>query len=285
MPENQNIHNFTFRTFLSIILLPLIVGSIAAAFIPQPKIGLINITEALDNSTGAEIVDQIQYAYNQPDIHAVVLIMDCPGGTINDTELVYLELNHLRARKPVVTMVQGLSASGSYYISMASDYILANPSAMVGNVGVIAQLPSVPIIYEEIYSTGPYKFWGSSRDAYVRQIDMMKKNFLQAVLLGRENKLSISDEQILRGEIYPASEAMQFGLIDGLGSQSEAIEKAAQIAKISHYDVIDLAQAVEKSQDEASAFFAVDEEGETTGYPKESGFYYLYIAEVKGGLK
>jgi len=104
--------SFSLRTGWLWIALPLIFGVLAASFIPQPKIGVIEITAAIASTSGAQIIQQIQFAYDQPDIHAVVLILDCPGGTINDTELIYLELNHLRARKPIVAMVQGLSASG-----------------------------------------------------------------------------------------------------------------------------------------------------------------------------
>lgn len=285
MPEKQLEHSLDSKAILLIILLPLVAGIILASFIPRPKIGIIEITEEIDDITGQQIIEQIQYANNHKDIHAVVLILDSPGGTINDTELVYLELNHLRQKKPIVTMVKGLSASGSYYISMATDYIFSNPSALVGNVGVIAQLPSIPMLYEEIYSTGPYKFWGSARDTYVRQVDLMKDTFLEAVLLGRGDKLTISEDVILRGEIYPASEALQYGLIDEVGSQSEANEKAAKLARIANYQTVNLADSIEREQDEASNFYAVDENGETTGYPKEAGFYYLYISDVKGGLK
>jgi protease-4 len=273
------------KAILSILILPLLAGIILAAFIPRPKIGIIRIEEAIDSYTGEAIVEQIRYAYQQADIHAVVLVMDCPGGTISDTELVYLELNRLREKKPVVTMIQGLSASGGYYLAMASDFILSNPSATVGNIGVISTLPSSPEIYEEIYSTGPYKLWGSPRDAYVRQMDVMKASFLQAVLLGRAEKLTISQERILRGEVYPASEAMQYGLIDALGARSDAYKKAAEIARIAHYEVVDLGNFVEIEQDESENFFALDGSGQLTGYPREAGFYYLYIAEAKGELQ
>jgi len=273
------------RTLIFIIILPLLAGILLAAFIPQPKIGLIEIKDPLDNQVGKMVVEQIQYAYGHPDIKAVVMVLDCPGGTINDTELIYLELNHLRNKKPAVTMVQGLSASGAFYISMATDYIYSNPSAMVGNVGVIGQIPPVPIILEETYSTGPYKFWGSARDTYVRQIDMMMRSFLKAVEVGRGERLAIPLETVSRGEIYPATEALSYGLIDALGSQSEAIRKAAQPARIANYEVVDLGELVEEGQKEAEAFYAIDENGRITGYPGEPGFYYLYITDFRGGLQ
>jgi protease-4 len=285
MKSEENRAFFDARTLIFSILIPLIAGILFSSFIPQPKIGLIEIKEPLDNDVGKSVVEQIQYANNHPEIRGIVLALDSPGGTINDTELIYLELNHLRRKMPVVTMVQGLSASGAYYVSLATDFIYSNPSAMVGNVGVIGQIPPVPILLEEIYSTGPYKFWGNPRDTYVRQIDMMKRSFLKAVEVGRGNRLAISIEQVSRGEVYPASEALGYGLIDYLGSQSEAIEKAARLAHIANYEVVNLSQMVDQEGSGASAFYALDENGEITGYPREPGFYYLYIADFKGGLQ
>ena len=183
-------------------------------------------------------------------------------------------------------MIQGLAASGAYYASMATDYIFSNPSAMVGNVGVIGQLPPAPIVLEEVYSTGPYKIWGSAKDAYVRQIDMMKQSFLEVVEVGRGDKLQISIEKISRGEIYPANEAMRLGMLDAIGPLSKAIEFIAKAAHIHHYEVIYLEKAVKAAEEEkGKSFFAVDESGDCTGYPKEPGFYYLYIADVKGVLQ
>lgn len=285
MKSEENRTLFDARTLIFSILIPLIAGFLLSSVIPQPKIGLIEIKEPLDNRVGKFIVEQIQYAYNHRDIQGVVLVLDSPGGTINDTELIYLELNHLRTKMPVVTMVQGLSASGAYYVSLASDSIFSNPSALVGNVGVIGQIPPVPILLEEVYSTGPYKFWGSPRDTYVRQIDMMKRSFLKAVEVGRGDRLTISIEKVSRGEVYPASEALGYGLIDRLGSQSEAIQEAARLAHVANYQVVDLSKLVDQEQSEASAFYSQDENGEITGYPKEPGFYYLYIADFKGGLQ
>jgi protease-4 len=279
--ENRSFINA--RMVILFILLPLFLGTALAAFIPVPKIGIIELKEPIDNATGNQVVRQIQYALNHPDIRAIVVLIDCPGGTINDTELVFLELNYLREKIPVVSMVEGLSASGAYYVSMATDYIYSNPSAMVGNVGVIGQLPPVPIVIEETYSTGPYKLWGTPRDTYVRQIDMMKRTFLEAVKLSRKDRLNITVERISRGEIYPASQALNFGLIDALGSQSEAIQKAAELAKIAHFHTVNLGQAVYDENSSAIGFFAVDENGNVTGIPKDSGLYYLYIPDFMGG--
>lgn len=285
MPSKQADEKWGISKIILYIFIPCVLGMILAAFIPQPMIGLIELREPIDNKSGRALTEQIQYAYNNKRIKAVVLIVDCPGGTVNDTELGFLELNRLREKKPVVAIVQGLSASGAYYVPMAADAILANPSAMIGNVGVIGHLPAVPMILEELYSTGPYKLWGQSRDSYVRQIEVMKEGFLEAVQFGRGDKLSLSPEEISRGDVYTANEALRLGLIDAIGSQSDAIDLAAKKAHIANYHTVRLDEELEQEKNSASSFYTLDENGEITGYPREPGFYYLYVPDVKGGLR
>jgi protease-4 len=285
MPRKKGIQlKWDQNKLLLVIILPTLIGLILSAFIPRPVIGTIAMNKAIDDAETDRVVNQIRYAETHSEIRAVVLVLDCPGGTINGTELIYLELFKLRQTKPVVTMVQGLSASGSYYISSGTDYIIANPSSMVGNVGVVGTIPSKPRVFEEEYSTGPYKLWGWPQDSYIRLMDLMKSTFLQAVINGRGSHLKIAAEQILRGEIYSAIEAYRLGLIDELGPLSNSIEKAAEIAHISHYEVVDIGQLIAEKQSSskssASGFFELDKDGNPTGKPRESGLYYLYIPDL-----
>jgi ClpP class serine protease len=113
----------------------------------------------------------------------------------------------------------------------------------------------------------------------------MKEGFLQAVEFGRGENLVLTLEEISRGEVYTANEALRLGLIDALGAQSDAIELAAQKAHIAHYHTVYLDEVLDQEKSTVSSFFALDKNGEITGYPKEPGFYYLYIPDVKGGLR
>ncbi len=265
-------------SILLVFILPLLIGLIVAAFIPKPVIGIISIRDEIDTKMSLRVIKEIDYARTHPEIKAVVLILDSPGGTINDTESIYLELMKLRETKPVVTMVEGLSASGSFYLSMGSDYIVSNPSARVGHVVVIGTLPSLPLVLEETISSGPYKLFGNPREEYTRFIELIKENFYQVVALGRGERLKLSEAQVLRGELYPASEAVKHGLIDEVAARSHAIEKAAQLAHIAHYELVDITDALaEEKVREASTFFLLDENGVSTGYPREAGIYLLYI--------
>ena len=287
MPRKKVVETmWGWRNILFFICLPLLLGMVLSSFVPRPLIGTLTINNPIDDYKMQFALEQLRYAETHSEIRAVLLILDCPGGTISGTELIYLELMHLRQTKPVVTMIEGLSASGAYYLTVATDYAIANPSALVGNVGVLGEIPSKPRVFEETYSTGPYKLWGFPQDEWVRQMDMMKTTFLQAVLNGRGNSLKITPERILRGEVYPASEALRLGLIDEIGPLSAAIEKTADLAHIDHYQVVDLWGRLEGNQADkdksASGFYAVDENGKSTNHPKEPGFYYLYVPDAEG---
>ena len=239
---NSSPRSFWYKSgrFVVWIVLPLAVGIALAFLVPRPVVGLIYLDHEIYSDTANSFIAQIAYARQRPEVRAVVLIVDSPGGTVIDTEAVYQELERLRQAKPVIASVESLAASGAYYLTAGTDYIFAKPSSSVGNIGVVGILPSSPTVYEGIIATGPYKQWGAPSDTVLREMDVVKQGFYQAVKLGRGNALRASQEVLLRGQIWPGSEALRLGLVDELGSRSQAIEKAASMAHISHYQVADL---------------------------------------------
>jgi protease-4 len=252
---------------------------IASSAVPQPVVGVIHLDDAIYAQTARDLIKQIDYAMDHPEVRAVVLALDSPGGTVVDTEAVYMELERLRAKKPVIVAINGMAASGAYYLSVGSDYIYAKPTSLVGNVGVIGYLPPTPLVFENTISTGPYKLWGAPRDSEMRQIDMIKKAFYEAVRLGRGERLKAGPETILRGQIWLGTEALRLGLIDEIGTENDAVRKAAQMAHIWHYETGDLYN-LSVIQAPAYSFFMQSPEGVTLPYPKKSGMYLLYIPQV-----
>jgi len=262
------------------IVLPLAAGLlIASALVPQPIVGVIRLSDAIYAQSARDLITQINYAIEHSEIRAVVLVLDSPGGTVVDTEAVYMELERLRLKKPVVTVVNGMAASGAYYLSVGSDYIFAKPTSLVGNVGVIGYLPPTPLIFEDIISTGPYKLWGAPRDSDMRQIEMIKQTFYEAVCLGRGGRLKADSATILRGQIWPGTEALRLGLIDEIGTENDAVRKAAQMTRIWHYKIADL-YSLAGVRAAYPSFFMQSPEGVTLPYPKESGIYLLYIPSL-----
>lgn len=265
------------RNLLLWLAIPLIAGLLlASAIVPQPVIGVIRLEDAIYTYSAQNTIKQFQYALEHPEVRAVVLVIDSPGGTVVDTETVYAELTRLRAKKPVVTVVNGMSASGGYYLSVNTDYIFAKPASMVGNIGVIGYLPPAPFVIEDIITTGPYKLWGAPRDSDMRQVEMMKEGFFEAVRLGRGNKLAAGDNVIFSGQIWSGMDALKLGIIDEFGTENDGAKKAAELAKVANYQVLDLAKpaGVELY---SGFFFFQSPDGMQMPYPNEAGIYMLYI--------
>jgi len=259
----------------------LVVGILLSLLIPRPEIGVIQLNDVIDSYTAEPLIAQITYARQDPNIHAVVFIVDSPGGTVVDSEAIYTELSRLRQTKPIVTWVDGLAASGAYYVSSGTDYVVSLPTSEVGNVGVIGYLPTTPMILEDVISTGPYKLWGSPRDTTMREIEMIKQGFYQAVTLGRGKRLKIGPDVLLRGQIWPASEGYQFGLVDQLGSATDAYDQAARMAHLWHYKITDLSNVPGiRPATSTVGFFKQADDGSKSLYPSQAGIYMLYIPSL-----
>jgi protease IV len=258
-------------------LLPLTAGILLSLLIPQPAIGIIYFRDAIYPESSSQLVAQLRAAGEHPEIRAVVLVMDSPGGTVSDTEKVYLELARLRERKPVVTLVEGMAASGGYYIAAGTDRIVVHPSSLVGNVGVRVVLPEIPAVFEDEISTGPYKFYGDSRDATLRSLDPIKRIFFQAVTLGRGSALKATADEVLSGKLYLGTEAVRLGLADRLGTVSDAEETAAGLVHIWNYRIQNLLELAGESAFPGYSFFRESANGTLTPYPREAGIYLLFI--------
>ena len=271
------------KSVLLWVLLPLLAGLALATRVPRPVIGLIYLNDSIYAYTARDMISQLDYARQHPEVRGVVLVMDSPGGTVVDTEAIYLELARLRQSKPVVTMAQGMIASGAFYLSVGTDYVVAGPSAIIGNIGVISQLPPPPEVYEDLACTGPYKLFGSSRHAQLRSMEAIKQAFLQAVQLGRGERLQIGPQRLLTGEIWLGTEALRMGLVDEVGSVSQSVERAAALARVAHYQVVDLRQLAELPPSGTYFFFYETPEGVLTPYPRQPGLYLLYVPPWEGG--
>lgn len=228
-------------TLLLAFILPLVVGLYAAPrLLSQPKVGVIRLNYDIFSATAYEIVAQLDYAREQGDVKAVVLIINSPGGSAAYSEELYLAVLAARQTMPVVASIDLLAASGAYYMAAAADEIYAKPTSNIGSVGVIAFLPTEVYIEEDLLTTGPYKAFGGTRDGAVRQIERAKFAFLQAIAVGRGERLKISLEELSRAEIYTGIQAWEHGLVDDLVATEEAIRRAAALAGVKNYQVVEL---------------------------------------------
>ena len=264
-----------------IILILLIIISIFIGIfifnklIGKPYMGIIKIDGSISSESKKDsILELIQSAKENRSIKAVVLEINSPGGEASIIEEIYLSLLELRRKKPIVASIDQLGASGAYYIAIASNYIFAKPSSDIGSIGVISVLPEKEPLDENIITTGTLKGVGTPRKELTRQMQMIQESFLRAVMFQREDKLKISKEELADARVYVGFDALNFGLIDALGTKEEAIEKAAKLARISNYEVMELN---EELVIEITISLSVDQSilnSSTNTVPMN---YYLYI--------
>ena len=228
-------------TLLLVVIVPLALGVfLANRLLPRPQVGVIRLSYEIGGLSTYEITEQLKAARENPAIKAIVVVMNSPGGSAAFSEELFLDVLDTRNQMPVVASIDLLAASGAYYMAAAADEIYAKPTSSVGSVGVIASLPTGVFIEEDLLTTGPYKAFGGTRDGYVRQIERAKLAFLDAVRVGRGERLAIQLEDLSRAEIYTGVQALDYGLIDGLLSGEQAIRRAAELAGVRNYEAVEL---------------------------------------------
>ena len=230
--------------YLIVIAVALVAGYyIATALIPTPKIGIVNLVGPVGSITADVMSREINYARNARDLHAVVLVINSPGGSASAGHDIYFQVRKLREEKPVVASMDILAASAAYQIGVAANEIYAKPASIIGNVGVIFTQPQPETLSERFTTTGPFKTTGGSATSYLQKLDLLHADFRDSVVAERShapNPLKLSADQVATGEIWVGIEAKNYGLIDELGSILDATDAAARLANLNHYEVVDV---------------------------------------------
>ncbi|MDI6815326.1 MAG: S49 family peptidase [Dehalococcoidales bacterium] len=159
---------------------------ISIPVIPKPNIATIEISgPILSQAHTDDILDMLRQAREDNSIKAVVLRVDSPGGRVSTIEQIYLDVLRLRAQKPVVASIGMIGASGGYYIAVASNFIYAEPTSVLGGIGAWVSLPRPEELDEDILTTGPLKATGGSRRKYTGVLEMVRQEFIEAVVSQR----------------------------------------------------------------------------------------------------
>ena len=272
-------------TILVIIIIPLALGLfLAPRLVSEPKIGIVRLNYDIVGLTVQDMLTQLAYAREDDSIKAVVMYINSPGGSAAYSEELFLDILNTRKEKPVIATVDLLAASGAYYAAAAADEIYAKPTSSIGSIGVIAVLPGPVFIDEDLLTTGPYKAFGGTRDSFMRQMEISKNAFLEAVQTGRGERLTVEPALLSRAEIFSGAQAEAMGLVDGLLSGGEAIQRAAELAGIKNYQVVELSELAfpdEKNDGGAQEIYrsAVVDPRRLWAAPKDlpAGLYYRYI--------
>lgn len=187
---------------------------------------------------------------NDPNVKAVVLRVNSPGGSAFTSEQIWRQVVELKKVKPVVVSMGNVAASGGYYISCAASKIIAEPNTLTGSIGIFGLFPNITGLLDKIdittdmVKTNTYADLGDMsrpmRDdekaliqAYVER---GYKTFLTRCADGRGMSKEAINE-IGQGRVWTGEQAKERGLVDELGGIDTAINTAAGLASLSDYSL------------------------------------------------
>jgi protease-4 len=170
------------------------------------------------------------------NIKAVILDIDSPGGDVVESEMLYTFFRNLSKKKPIVSIINGVGASGAYIVAMASDYIIAYNTSAVGSIGVLVQSYELTELAKKIgislttYKSSPLKSAPNPYEKITPDVDMVVSQeiddvydyFLSIFIERRRIKITEAQE-IANGQIYTGRQALEFGLIDKIGGEDELL--------------------------------------------------------------
>src|SRR6202789_1887365 len=167
---------------------------------------------------------------------AVIVHINSPGGTTAGSEQLYDALVQLKARKPLVVVVEGLAASGGYITAIAADHIIAQQTSLVGSIGVLFQFPNftdlmktVGVKVEEVKSSplkaAPHGFEPTSPEARAALDSLVKDSYAWFRGLVKERR-GMDDElldKVADGRVFTGHQAVYLKLIAELGDEKTAV--------------------------------------------------------------
>jgi protease IV len=207
-----------------------------------PRIAIVELEGVIAEVD--DLVREVKAHRDNPQVKAVVIRINSPGGVVGPTQELHQALMRVReAGKPVVASLGSVAASGGYYTAVAADRIFANPGTLTGSIGVIMQMANVENLFKKVgveyivVKAGQYKDLGNfsrpmtSEERRVLQtlLDDVHAQFIDAVALGR--KLDRAEVvKFADGRVFSGVQARDLKMVDTLGSLEDAVNEAAKLA-------------------------------------------------------
>ncbi len=225
------------------------------------KIAIINVVGIIAHGDGF-VKRQIDRVRDDDDVKAIVVRVDSPGGTVTGSDYMYHHLKKLREEKnvPMVVSMGSIAASGGYYVSMAvgnqQNCIFAEPTTTTGSIGVIIPHYDISWLLEEhgvtndsiasherkqmLSMTKPIPeehrqllqgYVNELFELFKKRVTEGRKQFLTGKeMIGGYKIESKSGRDLATGEVFTATQAIEFGLVDKIGFIEDAIDRAAEMA-------------------------------------------------------
>lgn len=224
-------------------------GTVNVAVIPVCGVLMKQQSSMCDSTSLVQLRRDVRLAAAEPNIQAILLLVDSPGGTSAGTSDAARAVDAATQSKPVWAFCEDLCASAAYFIASQADRVVANDrTAKIGSIGTFigfhdfsrqAEAQGVEAL---VFSTGPLKAAGfdgapvtdEQRQYFQSIVDQTQVSFSAAVKSSR----GLSDEQLAQattGAVFLADQAMSMGLIDAISDfESTLTALAASVVSATH---------------------------------------------------
>jgi protease-4 len=219
-------------------------GSGVSVFVSRESVAVLEVEGPI-----FDVRDQLKQLKDYADnssVKAIVVRVNSPGGSVAPSQELFEELKRVRDKgKKVVVSMGSVAASGGYYVACAANEIYANPGTITGSIGVIAEFPIIEGLMDKIgikfetIKTGKFKDSGSAfrpmteeEQALIHDMLMdVYEQFVEAVAEGR--RMPIDEvKRYADGRVFSGRQALEYGFVDALGTENDAIRRAAALAGI-----------------------------------------------------
>ncbi len=240
-------------TFWRVIAIAVIgLGIAGAAAVTSNRVGLYGVRPYIARVTisglirgDRERVRQLERLGRSSTARAVIVHVDSPGGTTAGSEQLFDALSSLRAKKPLVVVVDTLAASGGYITALAGEHIVAQQTSLVGSIGVLFQYPNftdlldkIGVKVEAVKSTplkaAPNGFEPTSPEARAALDSIIKDSYAWFKGLVRDRR-HLTDDQlqtVADGRIFTGHQAVDLKLIDQIGDEHTALDWLAKAKNV-----------------------------------------------------
>ncbi|MGH1461730.1 MAG: signal peptide peptidase SppA [Neptuniibacter sp.] len=221
---------------------------------PQNHTAIIEIKGAIsadEDANADSIVWALRKAFKEENAQAVILRINSPGGSPVQSGYIYDEIKRLRAEYPnklLYAVITDIGASGAYYIAAAADEIYADKASLVGSIGVVAggfgfvDLMNKVGVERRLYTAGEHKAFldpfspsvSSEKEFWQSVLNTTHKQFIDQVKQGRGDRLK-DNPKLYSGLVWTGEQALELGLIDGLGSSSYVAREVVNAEKLVDY--------------------------------------------------
>ena len=207
-------------------------------------------------TAGSETMRKVFAKINEDNgIKAVVVRVDSPGGMSSASEIIWKLIWDTAKTRPVITSMGEMAGSGGYYVAAAGDVVLASEGTLTGSIGVVAGKPVMAKLLEKIhlnaytYSRGknatmndPFSaMTPDQRKTFQDQIALIFQTFKDRMMISRKGKIKDIDA-LATGRVYTGEQGVGLGLVDRIGTLADAVDLAAERAKLKNYQVVQYPQ-------------------------------------------